>query len=55
MLKENLQTFVYSLFVGVMVVYVFNKPPKVVIKHKNLNDLANVNYIETDEICPNDL
>jgi hypothetical protein len=55
MLKENIQTFIYSLFFGIMIVYAFNTPPKVIIKHKNLNELNNVNYIESDETCPNDL
>ena len=56
MLKENIQTFIYTLFIGVMVVYVFNNPPNVIIKHKSLNELANMksfNYIETEETCAN--
>ena len=56
MLKENMQTFIYTLFIGIMIVYIFNEPPNVIIKHKSLNELNNMkyfHYIETEGSCAN--
>ena len=56
MLKENFQSFIYTLFFGVMIVYILNTPPHVVIKHKTIDMLKNdmVDYIENEESCPNE-
>lgn len=52
-----MQTFIYTLFIGIMIVYIFNEPPNVIIKHKSLNELNNMkyfHYIETEGSCAND-
>jgi hypothetical protein len=56
MLKENFQSFIYTLFFGVMIVYILNIPPSVVIKHKTIDMLEDdmVDYIESEESCPNE-
>lgn len=54
MLKENFQPFIYTLFIGVMIVYIVNEPHRVVIKHKNIDMMKDdITYIE--DTCPNEL
>jgi len=57
MLKENFESFIYTLFVGVMIVYLVNKPPHIIIKHKTIDMLQDneISYIESEDTCPNDL
>jgi hypothetical protein len=53
MLKENFQPFIYTLFIGVMIVYLVNSPPRVVIKHKNIDMMRDdITYIESEDTCP---
>ena len=56
MLKENFQPFIYTLFIGVMIVYLVNDPPNVIIRHKNIDTLRDnmIDYIETEDYCPNE-
>lgn len=49
MLKENFESFIYALFIGVMIVYVVNEPPHVIIKHKT-DDMVDI--IESEDTCP---
>ena len=53
MLKEDFQSFIYTLFIGVMIVYILNTPPNVVIKHETIDMLQNdmVEYIEREDTC----
>jgi hypothetical protein len=52
MLKENFQPFIYTLFIGVMIVYLVNDPPHVVIRHKNLDMMRDdITYIESEDTC----
>ena len=54
MLKENFNPFIYTLFIGVMIVYLLNDPPHVIIKHKNIHMLRDdeITYIESEDTCP---
>ena len=49
MLKENLHHFIFSLFVGFLVIYYMNEPKTVVIKHPNINKISNITYFEEEE------
>ena len=57
MLKENFQSFIYTLFIGVMIVYIFNEPHSVIIKHKTIDMLEDdmIDYIENEDTCPFDV
>jgi len=37
MLKEDFLIFIVSLFIGLLFVYSFNDPPKIIVKHQNLD------------------
>jgi len=49
MLKERIYYFIISLFFGLLVVYIINKPPIVIITHPDLNKISEVIFIDEDE------
>jgi hypothetical protein len=53
MLKERLYYFIISLFFSLIIVYIMNKPPIVIVKHPDINQISNVIFIDddTDNIC----
>lgn len=44
------QNFIFTLFFGIMIAYIYNQPPKVVFKYKKLDNLNDINIIE--DTCP---
>lgn len=49
MLKERIYYFISSLFIGLLVIYVMNKPPVVFITHPNINQISEVTFIDEDD------
>jgi hypothetical protein len=49
MLKERIYYFISSLFIGLLVIYVMNKPPIVFITHPNINQISEVTFIDEDD------
>ena len=48
MFKENLTTIIPILFFGVFIIYLNNKPPKIIFKHPNISEIENIIYFEED-------
>jgi hypothetical protein len=48
MLKERLFYFIISLFLGLLLIYWMNEPPKIIVKHPNINKLTNVTFISSN-------
>ncbi len=48
MLKERLYYFIISLFFGLLAVYVVNKPPVVIVKHPNIDQISNIVFVDED-------
>ena len=46
MLKERIFNFLICIFVGLLVVYLINKPPTIIIKYPNIDNLQNVTFVE---------
>ena len=46
MIKEKLFNFLFVLFVGVMITYTVYDPPVIIYKHKNINNMHNITYLE---------
>ena len=46
MLKERLYSFIISLFFSLLIVYIINKPPTVIVKHPDINQISNVVLID---------
>jgi hypothetical protein len=46
MLKERILNFFVFIFLGIMVIYLLNKPPTVVVKHQTIDKLSNVSYLD---------
>ena len=44
MLKKNLFNSIILLFIGISIIYIFNKPPTVILKYPKLDTKNNVNY-----------
>lgn len=49
MLKERIYYFISCLFIGLLVIYVMNKPPVVFITHPNINQISEVTFIDEDD------
>jgi hypothetical protein len=50
MLKERILNFLIIIFFGIMVIYLLNKPPTVIVKHPIIDKLTNVSYINFNEL-----
>ena len=46
MLKERIFNFLIFIFLGIIIIYLLNKPPIVIIKHQSIDKLSNVSYID---------
>jgi len=46
MLKERIYYLISSLFIGLLVIYLINKPPIVFITHPNINQISEVTFID---------
>jgi hypothetical protein len=46
MIKEKLFNFLFVLFVGVMITYTVYDPPVIIYKHKNINNINKITYLE---------
>lgn len=59
MLKENFINSIGLFFFGILIIYLINKPPTVIIKHPKIDTMKNVNYlienniISHSEFCQN--
>ena len=49
MLKEKVYNFIILMFFGILIVYLFNTPPCIIIKHEIIDELSNVKYIDDDD------
>ncbi len=45
MLKENFINKIILFFFGILIIYLLNKPPTVIIKHPKIDTIKNVNYL----------
>jgi hypothetical protein len=45
MLKERLFNFLIIIFIGVLMVYLRNVPPTIILKHPTIDKLTNVTFI----------
>ncbi len=45
MLKENYFNHIFLFFIGILVIYLLNKPPTVIVKHPKIDNMNNVNYL----------
>jgi hypothetical protein len=45
MLKENFINPIILFFFGILIIYLLNKPPTVIIKHPKIDTMKNVNYL----------
>ncbi len=50
MLKENFINPIILLFFGILIIYLLNKPPTVIIKHPKIDTMGNVNYLVENDI-----
>lgn len=50
MLKENFVNPIILFFIGILVIYLFNKPPTVIIKYPKIDNMVNVNYLVENDI-----
>ena len=48
-IKERLYDIIVVLFVGVMFIYLLNKPPTIIVKYPIIDKLTNVQYIDLDD------
>jgi hypothetical protein len=46
MLKEKIYNSSIILFFGLLIIYTLHTPPKVVVKHLNINELAKIQYLD---------
>jgi len=46
MLKERIFNFLIFIFLGIMIIYLLNKPPIVIIKHPTIDKLSNNSYLD---------
>lgn len=59
MLKENFINPIILFFFGILIIYLLNKPPTVIIKQPKIDTMDNINYlVENDmlshaEFCHN--
>ncbi len=42
MLKEN---YFILFFFGIMIIYITNNPPTIIVKHPKIDSMSNVNYL----------
>ncbi len=49
MLKERVFNFLIIIFLGIMIIYLLNKPPTIIVKYPNIDKLTNVSYIDLYE------
>lgn len=49
MLKERIYYFIIILYIGILGIYVINKPPIVFITHPNINNIAEVTFINEND------
>jgi hypothetical protein len=48
MLKERIYYLISSLFIGLLIIYLINKPPIVFVTHPNINKIPKVKIIDED-------
>jgi hypothetical protein len=50
MLKENYFNHIFLFFIGILVIYLFNQPPTIIVKHQKIDNMKNVNYLVENNI-----
>jgi len=50
MLKENFINPIILFFFGILIIYLLNKPPTVIVKHSKIDTMANINYLVENDI-----
>lgn len=45
MLKENFINQIIIFYFGILIIYLLNKPPTVIIKYPKFDTMKNVNYL----------
>jgi hypothetical protein len=50
MLKERIFNFIIIIFLGIMIIYLLNKPPTIIVKRPIIDKLTNVSYINFNEL-----
>ena len=50
MLKENYFESFILLFVGIMLIYITNKPPEVIVKLPKISDMESINCVVDNNI-----
>lgn len=51
MLSINLFYVILGLFLGIMIVYVTNSPPKVVFKYPTIDNIVNTTFVDEQNRC----
>lgn len=46
MLTEKTNNFLVLLFFGILLIYIMNTPPTIVVKHPSIDKMTNVSFIE---------
>jgi len=46
MLKERIFYLIFSLFIGLLIIYLINKPPIVFVTHPNINKIQKVTILD---------
>lgn len=49
MLKERIYNLISSLFIGLLVIYLINKPPVIFITHPNIDQINEVTFIDEND------
>ena len=49
MLKERIYNLISCLFIGLLIVYLINKPPVVFITHPNIDNISEVTFINEND------
>ena len=45
MFKENFINLIILFFFGILIIYLLNKPPTIIITHPKIASMKNVNYL----------
>jgi hypothetical protein len=49
MSNERILNFLVIIFFGIMIIYLLNTPPTIVIKHHTIDKMTNISYLDLYE------
>ncbi len=50
MLKENYFNHVFLFYIGILIIYLLNQPPTIIVKHHKIDNMKNINYLVDNNI-----